>query len=105
VPAVLVGSVLSSSAPDRYVRPVITFVIFASGLKYIGVSTETLGWVLVSTLLAGFVAWLALKRPWENGSAVQPPADGAVAPLTAIAGGEPEPGSAPASLVERSARR
>src|SRR5207248_5868028 len=29
VPAVLVGSFLSSRAPDRYVRPVITFVIFA----------------------------------------------------------------------------
>ena len=26
VPAVLVGSMLSSSAPDRYIRPVITFV-------------------------------------------------------------------------------
>src|SRR5215470_17678153 len=36
VPAVLVGSYLSSRAPDRYIRPVITFVIFASGLKYVG---------------------------------------------------------------------
>ncbi len=36
VPAVLIGSLLSSSAPDRYIRPVITFVIFASGLKYVG---------------------------------------------------------------------
>ena len=36
VPAVFVGSLLSSSAPDRYIRPVITFVIAASGLKYVG---------------------------------------------------------------------
>ena len=36
VPAVLVGSLLSSRAPDKYIRPVITFVIFASGLKYVG---------------------------------------------------------------------
>ncbi len=36
VPAVLVGSLISSRAPDRYIRPVITFVIFASGLKYVG---------------------------------------------------------------------
>ena len=43
VPAVLVGSMLSSSAPDRYIRPVITFVIFASGLKYVGVGTTELG--------------------------------------------------------------
>src|SRR6266700_3378547 len=34
VPAVLIGSLLSSRAPDRYIRPAITFVIFASGLKY-----------------------------------------------------------------------
>ncbi len=65
VPAVLVGSLLSSSAPDRYIRPAITFVIFASGLKYVGLETEALGWVLCGTLLAAGAAWLALKRPWE----------------------------------------
>jgi uncharacterized membrane protein YfcA len=66
VPAVLVGSMFSSSAPDRYIRPVITFVIFASGLKYVGLDTETLGWVLVATLMAGFVAWAVHTRPWES---------------------------------------
>jgi uncharacterized membrane protein YfcA len=66
VPAVLVGSMVSSSAPDRFVRPAITFVIFASGLKYVGVETTALGWVLVVTLLAGFLAWLAGKRPWQT---------------------------------------
>jgi uncharacterized protein len=65
VPAVLVGSLLSSTVPDRYVRPVITFVIFASGLKYVGVQTTALGWILCATLLAGAVAWLWFKRPWE----------------------------------------
>jgi hypothetical protein len=45
---------------------VITFVIFASGLKYVGVGTTTLGWILVLTLLAAFVAWLVIKRPWET---------------------------------------
>ena len=39
VPAVLLGSLFSSSAPDRYVRPAITFVVGASGLKYVGVGT------------------------------------------------------------------
>ncbi len=43
VPAVLAGSVLSSRAPDRYIRPAITFVIFASGLKYVGVSDDRVG--------------------------------------------------------------
>jgi hypothetical protein len=67
VPAVLVGSFLSSRAPDKYIRPAITFVIFASGLKYVGVGTTKLGWSLVSVLGAAFIAWLVLARPWENG--------------------------------------
>ena len=67
VPAVLVGSLLSSSAPDRYIRPAITFVIFASGLKYIGVGTTSLGWILCATLLVGALSWLAVSRPWEHG--------------------------------------
>ena len=46
VPAVLVGSLLSSSVPDRYVRPAIAFVILASGLKYVGLGTTALGWTL-----------------------------------------------------------
>jgi uncharacterized protein len=65
VPAVLIGSLFSSSAPDRYVRPVITFVITASGLKYIGLGTEELGWSLCGILLAIALVWLALKRPWR----------------------------------------
>ncbi|HEX3825255.1 MAG TPA: sulfite exporter TauE/SafE family protein [Mycobacteriales bacterium] len=66
VPAVLVGSVLSSRAPDRYIRPAITFVIFASGLKYVGLGTSNLGWTLVGVLGAAFAAWLVLARPWEK---------------------------------------
>lgn len=67
VPAVLVGSLLSSYAPDHYIRPAITFVIFASGLKYIGVGTTTLGWTMCVTLLAIGAAWFASARPWSNG--------------------------------------
>ena len=65
VPAVLVGSLLSSTVPDRYVRPAIAFVIFASGLKYVGLQTTALGWTLCATLLAGAVAWLVFARPWQ----------------------------------------
>jgi len=72
VPAVLVGSMVSSSAPDRYIRPVITFVVFASGLKYVGVGTTALGWILVSALVVAFVAWLIYKRPWQSTSAPEP---------------------------------
>jgi uncharacterized membrane protein YfcA len=65
VPAVLVGSFFSSRAPDRFVRPAITFVIFASGLKYIGVGTTQLGWILCAVLLVAGGAWLAVARPWQ----------------------------------------
>jgi uncharacterized membrane protein YfcA len=65
VPAVLVGSFFSSRAPDRFVRPAITFVIFASGLKYIGVGTTQLGWILCAVLLVAGSAWLAVARPWQ----------------------------------------
>jgi uncharacterized membrane protein YfcA len=65
VPAVLIGSLLSSSVPDRYVRPAIAFVIFASGLKYVGVGVTALGWILCGLLLTGGVLWLAWARPWR----------------------------------------
>ena len=65
VPAVFVGSFVSSRAPDRFVRPVITFVILASGLKYVGVGTYALGWILCAVLLAAGIGWLAYARPWE----------------------------------------
>jgi uncharacterized membrane protein YfcA len=60
VPAVLIGSLLSSRAPDKYIRPVITFVILASGLKYAGVPTKALGWTLGSILVAAAIAWLTV---------------------------------------------
>jgi len=66
VPAVFVGSLLSSSAPDRFIRPVITFVVAASGLKYVGVGTTALGWILCAALLACGGSWLAVKRPWRK---------------------------------------
>jgi uncharacterized protein len=65
VPAVLVGSFVSASVPDRYVRPVIMFVIFASGLKYAGLGATALGWTLCGVLLAGAVGWLGAARPWQ----------------------------------------
>jgi hypothetical protein len=66
VPAVFVGSFVSSRAPDRYIRPAITFVIFASGLKYVGVGTQALGWVLFSVLLGSGAAWLLYVQPWRT---------------------------------------
>jgi uncharacterized membrane protein YfcA len=72
VPAVLIGSLLSSRAPDRYLRPAITFVIFASGLKYVGVSTTALGWILGTVLVVSIGIWLAWARPWQGARGPQP---------------------------------
>jgi uncharacterized membrane protein YfcA len=85
VPAVLVGSLVSSSAPDRYIRPVITFVIAASGLKYVGVGTTALGWILCGTLLAAAAVWLAYVRPQQQRAREVELARSAADPLT----GEP----------------
>jgi len=66
VPAVLVGSFLSSRAPDRIIRPAITFVIFVSGLKYVGVGTTDLGWVMCAVVLSAAFVWCARTRPWQK---------------------------------------
>ena len=66
VPAVFIGSLFSSSAPDHYVRPAITFVIAASGLKYVGLGTTALGWTLCGVLLVAAVVWLAYIRPRQS---------------------------------------
>jgi hypothetical protein len=85
VPAVLVGSFLSSRAPDRVIRPIITFIVFASGLKYVGISTVALGWTLCATALIVAGVWVARTKPWRqsNISPASPgdPSDGSdVAP-------------------------
>ena len=77
VPAVLIGSYLSSRAPDRFIRPIITFVIFASGLKYVGVGTTALGWILCLVALGGGAYWLYRARPWENGQSADSATAGA----------------------------
>jgi uncharacterized protein len=76
VPAVIVGSLASSRAPDRYIRPAITFVIFASGLKYVGVGTTALGWILCAVLLTAGLAWVVRAKPWQNGKPSAQPANG-----------------------------
>jgi uncharacterized protein len=94
VPAVLVGSYLSSTVPDRYIRPAIAFAIFASGLKYVGLGTTTLGWVLCGTLLAGACAWLFSAKPWAPQAVPDSPAPQPESP-------PPQPDGEPAASVTR----
>jgi uncharacterized protein len=94
VPAVLVGSLVSSSAPDRYIRPVITFVIAASGLKYVGVGTTALGWILCGVLLAAAAIWLTVLRPQQQRAREAELASPTADPLPgepAVANGGPPP--------------
>ena len=72
VPGVLIGSLVSSRAPDRLVRPVITVVILASGLKYVGVGTSALGWSLCGLLLVGAALWLLGGPGRRSGEAAGP---------------------------------
>jgi hypothetical protein len=88
VPAVFVGAMISSRAPDRYIRPVITFVIFASGLKYVGLSTTALGWTLGAVLLAAATVWLAYIRPRRAGLG-SVPATSEPVPGVALEGASP----------------
>jgi uncharacterized protein len=76
VPAVLIGSLLSSRAPDKYIRPVITFVILASGLKYVGVPTTALGWTLGVVLVAAAAAWVVVSLRRRAGAATGRTPDG-----------------------------
>ncbi len=105
VPAVFIGSMLSSSIPDRYIRPVIAFVILASGLKYVGLATTALGWTLVAVLLAGagFVAYeLGRSRTAEArlaSAGAAPTLDVGSAPAPEAVPAAAEAGPADASLA------
>ena len=61
VPAVLVGSWVSSRVQDHQLRPLIAAVILASGLKYVGLGTAELGWVML-VLLACAAARVVRSR-------------------------------------------
>jgi hypothetical protein len=72
VPGVYLGARLSSRAPDGVIRPALVFVLVASGLKLVGMDTQTLGWVLLVFVLVGLPLWGAVdasRRPrkeWEE---------------------------------------
>jgi uncharacterized protein len=72
VPAVFVGSLISSRVPDGYLRPAITVVILASGLKYVGVGTTALGLALVPVLVAFVVIVVVRARTARAPSPARP---------------------------------
>ncbi len=60
VPGVYVGAHLSSRAPDAFIRVCLVYVLMASGLKLVGMPTETLFWVLLATVVVGLPIWGAI---------------------------------------------
>ena len=86
VPAVLIGSLFSSRARDSYIRPTITFVILASGLKYIGLGTYPLAWTMGAVLVVAGGYWLARTQPWRRAEpeAGRPQARGPAPEVTGI---------------------
>ena len=95
VPGVLVGSLLSSRAPDRLIRPVIAVVICASGLKYVGLGNTDIIWGAAGAVLLAIAIWLVGKRitPKE----VSSPAQGAELGRPLVASDPPVSERAPAS--------
>jgi uncharacterized membrane protein YfcA len=60
IPGVYVGARMSAKAPDGVIRPALVFVLLASGLKLMGMSTETLGVVLLVFALVALPVWGAI---------------------------------------------
>ncbi len=78
-------------------------MIFASGLKYVGVPTYPLGFIMGSVLLAGAAYWLAVLRPRRVRGVAGSPLP-ALAPAAVPAAGEGAPERAGTPLDEAPVR-
>jgi uncharacterized membrane protein YfcA len=61
MPGVYVGARMSAGAPGGLIRRALAFVLLASGLKLIGLSTVALAWVLVGIAVGGSVVWMWVR--------------------------------------------
>lgn len=73
IPAVFIGSLLSPRATDRILRPAISIVVLASGLRYLGLSTAPLAWTLLAVLVAAIGGYLVRIRPGRQRHLVPDP--------------------------------
>src|SRR5262249_13624744 len=94
VPAVLVGSLLSSRAPDKCIGRAVSLASAAVGLKCVVGATYSLGFVKGGIQLGGAVYWRPYVRARRAaagpGAAAAGAADGAAALAPAAAEAEPE---------------
>jgi uncharacterized membrane protein YfcA len=57
LPGVYIGARMSAKAPDGVVRPLLAFVLLASGLKLVNMGTGALGWTMLIVALVGLPIW------------------------------------------------
>jgi uncharacterized membrane protein YfcA len=62
IPGVWVGAHLSAHAPGGLVRRALAFVLLASALKLLNVSTSTTGIMLLVVLLVAPLVWMLVRR-------------------------------------------
>jgi uncharacterized protein len=62
LPGVYLGAHASARAPGGLVRRALTLVLFASGLKLLGVGTVPLAWTLVAVVLVGPAVWALTRK-------------------------------------------
>ena len=62
IPGVWLGAQLSSRAPGGLVRRVLAFVLLASALKLLNLSTPATGAILLASLCVAPPLWMALRR-------------------------------------------
>jgi uncharacterized protein len=62
VPGAFLGAQISTRAPSGIVRRALAFVLLASALKLLGVSTPATGVLLLITLLVAPPMWMLVRR-------------------------------------------
>jgi len=62
LPGVYLGAHASARAPGGLVRRALALVLFASGLKLLGLGTAPLAWALVAVLVIGPVVWAVTRQ-------------------------------------------
>jgi uncharacterized membrane protein YfcA len=61
MPGVYLGARMSAGAPGGLVRRALAFVLLASALKLIGVSTLWTGWILLAVAVLGSLVWMRVR--------------------------------------------
>ena len=62
IPGVWIGARLSASMPGGLIRRALAFVLTASGLKLLGVSTPVTGAILAALLVLAPLLWMLVRR-------------------------------------------